>query len=152
MRLVLDNLKRLEYRGYDSAGVAVVEPGSEQVTVLKQAGKLANLVGALDGLGAASGTVIAHTRWATHGRPSDANAHPQTDCGGKIAIIHNGIIENYLPLKAELIAQGHVFKSDTDTEVVAHLIEAEYAKHPDMEAGRARRAPAGHRGVFAWAS
>ncbi len=133
VRLVLDNLKRLEYRGYDSAGVAVVEPGKDNVTVLKRAGKLANLEAALGGLGAASGTVIAHTRWATHGRPSDANAHPQTDCGGRIAIIHNGIIENYLPLKAELIADGHVFQSDTDTEVVAHLIEAEYAQNPDME-------------------
>lgn len=133
VRLVLDALKRLEYRGYDSAGVAVVEPGACVVTVKKKAGKLANLMDALDGLGAANGTVIAHTRWATHGRPSDHNAHPHTDCDGKIAIIHNGIIENYLELKARLTKEGHIFKSDTDTEVVAHLIEAEYDKSANME-------------------
>ncbi len=125
VRLVLDNLKRLEYRGYDSAGVAVVKPGDEAVTVLKKKGKLANLEAALDGLGQSSGTVIAHTRWATHGRPNDVNAHPHADCSGRIAIIHNGIIENYIGLKERLTAAGHVFLSDTDTEVLAHLIEAQ---------------------------
>jgi glucosamine--fructose-6-phosphate aminotransferase (isomerizing) len=128
VRLVLDNLKRLEYRGYDSAGVAVVTPGGESVTILKKEGKLGNLEAHLDGLDSRGGTVIAHTRWATHGRPNDSNAHPHCDCTGGIALIHNGIIENYLTLKEELQADGHAFTSDTDTEVLAHLIEAQLTK------------------------
>ncbi|HEX5324824.1 MAG TPA: glutamine--fructose-6-phosphate transaminase (isomerizing), partial [Capsulimonadaceae bacterium] len=131
--LVLDNLKRLEYRGYDSAGVAVVSPGKSGVRVEKKEGKLSNLMASLNGLGSAKGTVIAHTRWATHGRPSDTNAHPHCDCTGKIALIHNGIIENYLELKERLLSEGHTFGSDTDTEVVAHLIEAHYANSGDLE-------------------
>jgi len=134
VRIVLENLKRLEYRGYDSAGIAVV--GESGVRVLKKEGKLGNLLNALGDLATASGTVIAHTRWATHGRPSDVNAHPHSDCDGKIALIHNGIIENYLPLKEELLAKGHKFTSDTDTEVLVHLIEEEYknARDAGMEA------------------
>ena len=126
VRLTLDNLRRLEYRGYDSAGVAVVSPSTHEITVLKKEGKLRNLESCLGDLGNASGTVIAHTRWATHGRPNDCNAHPHTDCGGKIALIHNGIIENYLELKAKLQEEGHTFVSETDTEVLAHLIEARH--------------------------
>ena len=124
--IILDSLQRLEYRGYDSAGIAVLDSrGSLSGT--KAEGKLSRLAELLRNGSRLSGQVgVGHTRWATHGRPSDANAHPHLDCTGKIAVVHNGIIENYTPLRAALLDAGHVFTSETDTEVLAHLIEAHY--------------------------
>src|SRR5215469_2451436 len=122
----MDSLSRLEYRGYDSAGIAVID-ATGGLTGSKAEGKLSRLADRLRNGGALSGRVgVGHTRWATHGRPNDANAHPHMDCTGKIAVVHNGIIENYAPLRARLIERGHVFQSETDTEVLAHLIETHY--------------------------
>ncbi len=123
--ILLEGLRRLEYRGYDSAGIAVLTENGE-VFVEKKAGKLTNLTEHLNGDAPAGHPGIAHTRWATHGRPNDTNAHPHTDCTGKLALIHNGIIENYVEIKARLAAGGHRFTSETDTEVLAHLIESHY--------------------------
>lgn len=123
---IIDGLKKLEYRGYDSAGVSVLQDGKlvtvravGKVAELEKAALLSNPVGSI-GLG--------HTRWATHGKPSEENSHPHTDCSGEIVVVHNGIIENYLTLRAQLESLGHLFKSETDTEVIAHLIE-ENLKH-----------------------
>ncbi|MBM4168388.1 MAG: glutamine--fructose-6-phosphate transaminase (isomerizing) [Ignavibacteria bacterium] len=130
--VILEGLRRLEYRGYDSAGIAVIDGG--QLRVQKRAGKVADLAQLVerDG-GSASSTVgMGHTRWATHGEPNDANAHPHTDCSGTIAVIHNGIIENYRSIKTKLIRDGHRFKSETDTEVLAHLIEQTYRRAGDL--------------------
>ena len=122
---VVNALKKLEYRGYDSAGIAYVENG--KLFVFKSVGRISELERALGGrLSDGIQVGIAHTRWATHGEPSDTNAHPHTDCSGKIAVVHNGIIENFRELRAHLEGLGHTFKSDTDTEVIAHLIEEEY--------------------------
>ena len=137
--VVVEGLARLEYRGYDSAGTAVSSEG--KISVTKRAGKLANLRDALaealphgpregDGYGGAtpSRSGIGHTRWATHGPPNDRNAHPHVDCTGSVAVVHNGIIENFAALRLELERRGHELSSDTDTEAVAHLIEEEVAK------------------------
>ncbi|HCO03160.1 MAG TPA: glutamine--fructose-6-phosphate transaminase (isomerizing), partial [Actinobacteria bacterium] len=119
--IVIEGLRRLEYRGYDSAGVAVT---NGDITVVKRAGKLSELESALAGGATPRGTVaMGHTRWATHGAPNDLNAHPHLDCSGRIAVIHNGIIENFQVLRDRLLKGGHTFVSETDTEVVAHLIE-----------------------------
>src|ERR1043166_1768494 len=122
--LVVDQLTRLEYRGYDSAGVAARMNGA--VHVLKTQGKIARLQELLVGSPLEANSAIAHTRWATHGRPSTPNAHPHTDCHSRIAVVHNGIIENYLSLRQRLQDAGHTFVSDTDTEVLPHLIEEYY--------------------------
>src|SRR5512141_537928 len=129
--LLLDGLKRLEYRGYDSAGIATLCNG--RFTVHRSAGKLSTLLEKMAGTKAPGTVGIAHTRWATHGRPTEENAHPHTDCTGDLVVIHNGIIENYLSLKEKLIQEGHRFRSETDTEVIAHLIEKYLAEEPDIE-------------------
>jgi len=120
--VLLGGLARLEYRGYDSAGIAIVNDG--RIDVVRRVGKLVNLVGALDSKPVLGSLGIGHTRWATHGKPSEQNAHPHVDCAGRIAVVHNGIIENYLEIKDELAQNGHIIRSETDTEVVAHLVEA----------------------------
>lgn len=125
--LIVEGLKKLEYRGYDSFGVATLGTG---IDIDKHQGRISEKAGTTAGLKGKIG--IGHTRWATHGIPSDWNAHPHTDCSGKIAVVHNGIIENYADLKRHLQSRGHTFRSETDTEVIAHLIEEEYAKKPDL--------------------
>src|SRR6266566_3297311 len=124
--LLMGGLRRLEYRGYDSAGVAVQENGA--LDVLRAEGKLDNLAAIVTTHPTAGHTGIGHTRWATHGRPSEQNAHPHVDCGGVTAVIHNGIIENFEALKAPLVAKGHRFTSETDTEVAVHLLEDELSQ------------------------
>ncbi|HEY0241779.1 MAG TPA: hypothetical protein VGC52_03845 [Gemmatimonadaceae bacterium] len=120
-QLLLDGLKRLEYRGYDSAGVAILN--GHGVETRKAAGKISRLEAALASAPISGNLGIAHTRWATHGPPTECNAHPQMDCKANIAVVHNGIIENSTTLKAQLVERGHKFVSETDTEVLAHLIE-----------------------------
>lgn len=131
---VLDGLKRLEYRGYDSAGVALTLNAHEPLFVVKKAGKLSNLENELSPNQITARSGIGHTRWATHGGPTDENAHPHISGGGKLAVIHNGIIENYLELKTELENKGYIFTSETDTESVAHLLNEEFKLSGDLAA------------------
>ena len=148
--VLLDGLKRLEYRGYDSAGIAVVGQRGE-IEIRRCEGKLRNLEESLrlkpiDGLYG-----IGHTRWATHGRPSEENAHPHRDCKGEVVLVHNGIIENYLPIKERLAAAGHKFVTETDTEVIAHLIECHLAADGLPLEEAVRRAANELTGIFALA-
>src|SRR6202166_3603929 len=120
--IIIEGLRRLEYRGYDSAGIAVAGNG-DKLQIRRAEGKLRNLEEAIR-LKPLEGTYgIGHTRWATHGRPTEENAHPHRDCTRRIVVVHNGIVENYLELKRERPAQGHKFVTETDTEIIAHLIE-----------------------------
>src|SRR5437660_6735384 len=125
--ILLDGLSKLEYRGYDSAGIAVLT-STGTLELRRRAGKIANLVDSIEnGSRPKQGTLgIGHTRWATHGRPNDTNAHPHPDCTGLLTVVHNGIIENYAELRVQLGSEGHTFLSETDTEVLSHLIERAY--------------------------
>src|SRR5262245_30608526 len=144
--IILEGLKRLEYRGYDSAGVAVV--GAEGMQIRRAAGRIKVLEGLLRERPVRGSIGIGHTRWATHGRPTDENAHPHTDGSGNLVVVHNGIIENYLPIKERLQAEGHRFSSETDTEVIAHLIERHLLDTPRLDEA-VRRALRELRGSYA---
>jgi len=143
--VIMDGLRRLEYRGYDSAGIAVVRDGELQLR--RSAGKLSRLEDVLAQQPLSGSFGIGHTRWATHGRPTEENAHPHRDCKNRIVVVHNGIVENYLELKRELTAAGHIFVTETDTEIVAHLVEAE--SRGDGLVAAVRRALTKLRGLFA---
>ncbi|MDP3775202.1 MAG: glutamine--fructose-6-phosphate transaminase (isomerizing) [Gemmatimonadales bacterium] len=145
MPLLMEGLKRLEYRGYDSAGIAVVADG--RLTVLKAAGKIAMLESQIGRTPVKGTTGIAHTRWATHGAPTTKNAHPHTDCGDVVAVVHNGIIENSTALRTMLRERGHKFVSETDTEVIAHLIEQFYTGRLEDAVGAALRELEGAYGI-----
>jgi glucosamine--fructose-6-phosphate aminotransferase (isomerizing) len=129
---LVDGLSKLEYRGYDSAGVAMTGE-RKGIDICKYAGQIEGLRDALDSRALGGEVGIGHTRWSTHGPPTDANAHPHMDCTDRVAVVHNGIIENYQSMRDELTTAGHTFTSDTDTEVVAHLVEEEIAKGRDPE-------------------
>ena len=128
--VLLDGLKRLEYRGYDSSGIAFIEDGILKCE--KAVGKIAELEKKLDGMNFNTHIGIVHTRWATHGAPTMANAHPHLDCHNEIAVVHNGIMENYDYLRLKLEREGHVFQSETDTEVLSHLIEKYFKGNLEM--------------------
>ena len=146
VRILLDGLRRLEYRGYDSAGLAVQAPSGLEIR--RSVGRIDSLCDRIQLDPLAGTTGLGHTRWATHGRPSDANSHPHADCSRRLVVVHNGILENYLELKTALLAEGHVFRSETDTEVMAHLIERELARVDDLTQA-VRTAARGVRGAYA---
>src|SRR5712692_4442400 len=134
--ILLEGLSKLEYRGYDSAGIAVLT-STGHLELRRKAGKIANLAASVENSARPHpGSLgIGHTRWATHGRPNDTNAHPHPDCTGILTVVHNGIIENYAELRSELEREGHTFRSETDTEVLSHLVERYYfgeAKHGSL--------------------
>jgi glucosamine--fructose-6-phosphate aminotransferase (isomerizing) len=152
--VILEGLRRLEYRGYDSAGIAVGSAGQEKLEIRRAPGKLRNIEEMLREHPLHGSYGIGHTRWATHGRPTEENAHPHRDCTGRIVVVHNGIVENYLELKRELIASGHKFVTETDTEIIAHLIEevmkrAEHANAPIALEEGVRQAVKRLKGAFA---
>jgi glucosamine--fructose-6-phosphate aminotransferase (isomerizing) len=148
IEVLIEGLRRLEYRGYDSAGVAVGGVGG-RLQVYRVVGKVSELEEVVRGLGVEGVWGIGHTRWATHGRPSQENAHPHRDCGGRVAVVHNGIIENYRAVRRELEGRGHRFRSETDTEVIAHVVEEEQWEGSLVEG--VRRAVGRLQGVFACA-
>src|SRR5580700_5996930 len=133
--VIVDGLRKLEYRGYDSAGVAVVT-GEGCLELRRASGKLRNLEESIRANPIAGDYGIGHTRWATHGRPTEENAHPHRDCKGQLVVVHNGIVENYLALRHQLAGEGHIFTTETDTEVVAHLVEKYMDGGPLEEAVR----------------
>ncbi|MBE7158522.1 MAG: class II glutamine amidotransferase, partial [Rhodospirillales bacterium] len=145
--LIVDGLRRLEYRGYDSAGLAVLTDDNELV-IRRAPGKLCNLQAVIDKDPVTGRSGIGHTRWATHGRPTEENAHPHRDCSGNFVVVHNGIVENYAALKRQLSIEGHLFCTETDTEVLAHLVEKHWAG--SLEAA-VRRSLQDVSGVFALA-
>ena len=152
--VIIEGLRRLEYRGYDSAGIAVGSPTHKTLEVRRAPGKLINLEHVLRDHPLHGTYGIGHTRWATHGRPTEENAHPHRDCTGRIVVVHNGIVENYLDLKRELIDQGHIFVTETDTEIIAHLIEqiqkdAELSGQPILLEEALRKAVKRLTGAFA---
>src|SRR5436189_4689086 len=143
--VLIEGLRRLEYRGYDSAGVAVVRDGA--IALRRSAGKLSNLEDVIDADPIRGDYGVGHTRWATHGRPTEENAHPHRDCSGRIVVVHNGIIENYLSIKRALQQEDHQFVTETDTEAVAHLIEKYLADSPNLETA-VRRTANDLKGIF----
>jgi len=131
VEVLVAGLKRLQYRGYDSCGIAVLD--GNELAIVKEAGRIERLEQILSRYTFQAKVGIAHTRWATHGTPTPANAHPHIDCQGSVSIVHNGVIDNFLPLRESLLQRGHILRSETDTEVIAHLIEEELEKLKDFD-------------------